>query len=512
MCSFTPRLLSFSFVVRPRCLLLSLASAPSCPGPCRCAVPAPAPPSWFFLLFFFFVLFFCFAVFVFLPFFSAFPNPPSFSPSLLSPLPSSCLFCWSPAARLSLCSRCFSVLRLTVGCSLVVAAPPPFCVSRFLVLPLGALCFFFSYAALRPPSCLALVGGSRRPLPPSSPGCARRALCFLVLGRCAALPSGVLQCPVAVFCAACSAVVPRLAALWAAARCAVFVGAYVCVLCGVCWLLLRIVPCLWSCHPVGLFAVWSAVCFWSALPCAVLCCVSLGVVLRHAAARCAARCCAVVCCVVFFALVSCRCLFCRALWHCPLTWGPMLCSAVCSVPCVFCRGVLVRAVVRRCALCCLCPGVSCCAFPVLSALRGAVLWCAGALALCCSCGACYCWRLVLWCVAVYVLFPLVFRGAVLDLVAGCCLLVACFSFSVPVCPLGLLRCGLCGLLWCPASLCRVLWCFALALCCAVVLCCLFAVLFELVLPSSGLSCGAVLCCVVLLVVCAVFCPAASLVL
>ena len=130
--------------------------------------------------------------------------------------------------------------------------------------------------------------------------------------------------------------------------------------------------------------------------------------------------------------------------------------AVCSVLCVLCRGVLLRAVVRRCALCCVCPGVLCCAFPFLPALCDAVLRCAGAVALCCRvvraivgtwcCGA-------LLCVA---LFPLVFYGVVLGLVARGCLLVVCFGVGAPVWPCGLLFCGWCGLLWSPASLCRVL--------------------------------------------------------
>ena len=104
------------------------------------------------------------------------------------------------------------------------------------------------------------------------------------------------------------------------------------------------------------------------------------------------------------------------------------------------------------------------------------------------------------------LFPLVFCCAVLGLVARGCLLVACFGVAVPVGPRGLLPCGCCGLLWCPASLCHVLWCCAVAWCCAVVLCCRFAVLFVFALPSCGLSCGALLCCVVLLLVCGGFCP------
>ena len=108
-------------------------------------------------------------------------------------------------------------------------APPLVCVSRLSSLPLVVL--FFSSAALFLPACLAFVGGSRHLLPPPPPRCGRCALCCLVLPRCAALPSGVLRCRVAVFCPAYRAVVPRLASPWAAARCAVFFGAAFCVLC-----------------------------------------------------------------------------------------------------------------------------------------------------------------------------------------------------------------------------------------------------------------------------------------
>ena len=293
-----------------------------------------------------------------------------------------------------------------------------------------------------------------------------------------------------------------------------------CALCGVCqgfclcvvlrcWLLLRVVPFLRSCRPVGFFAVWFAVWFLSALPCAVLCSVSLGAVLRRAAARCAAWCCVVVCCVVLlrsFGAVACCAvptgIACRpgALCLAPLRFA-VFPRAVCSVLCLFCRGVLVRAVVRRCVLGCravrslsplLC-AVLCfavlmrlrCALRVVRAVAGA--WCCGAL-LC------------------VVLFPLVFCGVVLGLVARGCLLVARLSVAVSVWPSCLLFCGWCGLLWCLASLSRVVWCCPVALCHAVVLCCRCAVLFVLDLPSCGLSCGAVLCCFVLLVVCDDFCP------
>ena len=247
------------------------------------------------------------------------------------------------------------------------------------------------------------------------------------------------------------------------------------------------------------------------VPCAVLCCVSLGAVLRRAAARCVARCCAVVCCVALlrsFGAAACCAVPSGAARRPGALCSAALCfavfpRAVCSVLCVFCRGAVVRAVVRRSALCCVCPGVLCCAFPVLSALCGAVLRCAGALALCCSCGACCCWRLVLWCAAV------------------CCAV----SFGVPWCgtgsggpwfsAVGAFRCRCpCLAAW-SASL-WLVW-FAVVPCfpvsCSVVLCC------RLVLCSCALlsCCGAVgacfallwpvvLCCVVLLVGCAVLVP------
>ena len=288
--------------------------------------------------------------------------------------------------------------------------PPPLsCLAVFVaaVRCSGFIFVFLFFLALLLPACRALVGGSRRLLLPPPPPGARWCL----------VPSGVaaLRCPsVRCFAVPCCRVpccvsccgAPPWCVVGCCAVCGVCWGVCLCVvLC--CWLLLRVLPCPWSCCPVGLFAVWCAFWFWSALPCAVLCYV-LGAVPCRAAARCAARCCAVVCCVVLFCLFSaaacCAVPSGAAPRHRVLCFA-VLCfavlpRAVCSVLCVFCPGVLVCAVVRRCALCCVCPGVSCCAFPVLSPLCGAVLCCAGALALCCSFGACCWWRSVLWCVAV----------------------------------------------------------------------------------------------------------------
>ena len=399
---------SSSSSVHPRCLRLSLVSGPGCPGPRRLH----------------------------------------------------CLFCWPSASRLSVRLSLFRAFRLAVGCSRVVAAPPPPFVSRGFRSCRSVLC------AVRP------------------------------WVRCCAALLRVVSPGVVLLCAV-------LRSFGAAACCAV---------------------------PSG------------------------------AARRPGALCSVLLCFAVF----------------------P---RAVCSVLCVFCRGAVVRAVVRCSAWCCVCLGVLCCAFPVLSVLCGAVFRCAGALALCCSSGACCCWRLVLWCAAVCCAVscgvpwcgagsggPWLSAGGVFRcrcpclaawsaslwlvwfavvpcfpvscsvvlccrVVLCCCALLsccgafgACFAFlwAVVLCCVVLLvgcavfgtvvvsaccgalflalcvpcllrsvRCGalLCWL-WCPASLCCVLWRCAVVWCCAVVLCCRFAVLFVFALPSCGLSCGAGVVCAV----------------
>ena len=510
------RCLGFFFLsplVRPRCLRLCLVSRPGCPGPWLCVLfvflglPLPgspcapasfvsptwpwAAPSWLLpppppLL--------CLPVFVaparclgffFLPLCAPIVSGLLWflAPGALGLGAVHCLLCWPSASRLSLRSRLIRAFRLAVGCSLVVAAPPPH-------------------------------------------------LC--------------------------------LAVFVAAARCCV--------------------------------------------PCAVLCCVSLGAVLRRAAARCAAPCCALVCCVALlrrFGAAACCAMPSGAARRPGALCIAALCfavfpHAVCSVLSVFCRGVVVRAVVCRSALCCVCPrGAVLCVLCPLYSVRccASLCWCA---CLFCSCGACCCWRLVLWCgavccavssgvlwcgagsggpwlsaggsfrcrcpcltgwsaflwllwCAVVPCFPLMCAVVLCCRVVLCCyvllsccgavgacfaplwpvvlccvvLLVGCAVFCLVVvsaccgalslvlcvpCLLRSVRCGalLCWL-WCPASLCCVLWRCAVVWCCAVVLCCRFAVLFVFALPSCGLSCGAVLCCVVLLVVRAVFCPVVAFV-
>ena len=219
-----------------------------------------------------------------------------------------------------------------------------------------------------------------------------------------------------------------------------------------------------------------------------VCCVVLCVPGCGAAPRCCALCspvlcCSVLCCARWVPLLVVPCplalpvaLGPRALQRCVLRCSPVLC--------VFCRGAVARAVVRRSALCCVCPGVLCCAFPVPSALCGAVLRCAGALALCCSCGACCCWRLVLWCAVVrcWVCWPVVvcwWRVSVSVSLSG---RVVCFPVVGVVCCGALLSC----VVFCGAVLSRG----AVVLCSAVVLRCCWGLL------GPPVGCPAVLCCAV----------------
>ena len=379
---------SSSSSLRPRCLWLSLVSGPGCPGPRRLRF----------------------------------------------------LLCWPAASRLSVRLSLFRAFRLGVGCSLVVASPPPplLCVSRFSSLPLGAVC------------CVVLC----------VPGCGAAP-------RCCAFCRPVLCCRV--LC--CARLVPLLVALCSAALCFAVFPRAVCVLSwrgGACCVCLGVLCCA--------FPVLSALC-GAVLRCAgvlALCCLCGACCCWRLVLWCAAVCCAVSCGVPWCGAGSggpwlsaggvfrCRCP-CLAAWSASL-W--LVWFAV--VPCfpVSCSVVLCCRVV----LCC-CALLSCC---------GAV-------------GACFVllWAVVLCCVVLLVGCA-VFCPVVVSACCGALFLVLC----VP-CLLRSVRCGalLCWL-WCPASLCRVLWRCAVVWCCAVVLCCPFAVLFVFALPSCGLSCGASVVCAV----------------
>ena len=373
--------------------------------------------------------------------------------------------------------RCLALRALAPGLCLLLGrwllvggcshAPLPFCVPRFLSLLLGAWVFFFfffprSSFSVRPRFLrLSLVSG------PGCPG-PRRLRCLLRWPAASRLSVRLSLFRAFGLAAGCSMVVAApppplfLAVFVVAARCCV--------------------PC-------------CAVRPWVRRCAALLRVVSPGVVLSCAVLRSfgAAACCAVPSGAARRPGALCSGALCFAVFP----------RAVCSVLCVFCRGAVVRAVVRRSGLCCVCPGVLCCAFPVLSALCGAVLRCAGALALCCSCGACCCWRLALWCAAVCCVVscgvpwcgaglvgPWLFAGGVFRCRCPC---LAAWSASLWLVWFAEVPCF-------PVSCCVVLCCRVVLCCCALLSCC------GAVRACFALLWAVVLCCVVLLVGCAVFCP------
>ena len=442
---------------RPLCLLLSLVSGPGCPGSWRYVLFSLLASRFSFLGALSLVLccppgcwllpggclpppLLCLAVFraaaPLLGFFSPLSAPPlslafsGFRPRVPWALALCFAFFFPPASRLSVRSRFFFSCS-AFGCSLVLGAPPPplllclagfvaaarcpppsfpvcapvvlafsgfrprvrwalaLCFVCFVGLPLlgspCALSFFFGS-----PHCWLLPGGCCPP-PPLPLG----APFFFIFALCAPVVSGFLRFPApgalgpgAARCLLCWPTASRLSV------CASFVPPV--------WLLAA--P-WWVLPPPAPFCVSR----FSSLPlgavCRVLCCavcpglrccaallrvVSPGVVLLCAVLFCCAR-------LVSLLVVPCPLVLPVALGICALRRCVLRCS---PTLCVFCCCVVVSAVLRRSVLCYVCPGVLCCAFPVLSTLCGAVLRRAGALALCCSCGVCCCWRLVLWCAAV----------------------------------------------------------------------------------------------------------------
>ena len=394
----------------------------------------------------------------------------------------------------------------------------------------------FRFSALRalsplscfPPGRWLPRGGCCPPPPPPPPFVSRsfrpccsvlRAVCCAVLcvPGCGAAPRCCALCrPVLCSRVLCCFVGPvwcrcllrralwRCPSPWGTALCgAVFCGVPpCCVLCAVCILLSRGGAC--CCLPlcfvlcVSRGAVLCVPCPLRSVQCCALLCWCACVVLfvwcmLLLAPGAVARCCAL-CCFLWCAVVRC--------W----VWSPVVvCWWRVSVSVSLSDRVVCFPVVG--VVCCgaLLPCVVCCG-AVLS--RGAVLLCS-AVVLGCSLGlfcppvAC---RAVLCC-AVGWLCSFFLSPVVVYACCGALSLVLCVPCLLRSVRCGTLLCWLC----CPASLCRVLWRCAVAWCCALVLCCRFAVLFVFALPSCGLSCGAVLCCVVLLVVCAVFCPVVAFV-
>ena len=273
----------------------------------------------------------------------------------------------------------------------------------------------------------------------------------------------------------------------------------------------RVVLWCWAAACCAVSLVIPSYCF--ILVCGAVCCaVSLGAVLR----RVSADLCRVGC---FARLVPLLAVWCPwalsvALWscafrHCVFWFSPALCALCCVCLAVVCRCVLLfAAVLCAVCVCCVCPGVSCCAFPVLSPLCGVVRCCAVGLALCCSCGV-RCLRcLVLWRVALCcaVSCGVLWRGAGSGcprLSSGrvfqcqspclaawpapavgsvcCCALIPCVVFCGAV-----LLCG--AVLSCSAVLLQCCLCLLFLLLCPVVLCCL-------VVPGCWAVLCVVLCCV-----------------
>ena len=267
--------------------------------------------------------------------------------------------------------------------------------------------FFFSPAPLPPPvvagvPCFPVA----LPVPVFGLALARRPPCgvpFPCAVSCGAvlLCGAVLWCPVFFRCfSPCwwrwVPVVPRW--FWAPGRFWVVSVSVLC-LCG------AVLVCLRRCSLSGAFLPSRG---WLVF-CVVACCVCvfavgpgcpplspggscwllvscLGGVLWCVPGCCAAPCCCALCrlalrncalcCFVLLRLVLPRAVLCPgalsvvlgscAFWRRVLSCPPALC--------VFCCGVLPRGVVRRCALCRVRPGVSCRAFPVVSALCGVAVW------------------------------------------------------------------------------------------------------------------------------------------
>ena len=391
----------FFFFVLPRCLWLSHVSGPGCPGLWRC------------------VLFVLLATR-----FSAGCAP---SPLLV--------FFASPWAA----SWC------------LLPPPTPFCVSRFSSLPLGAPFFFslcvpivsgiFWFPALGAldlgtvcclfPAWLVVVPCVLLH-PASCRVVLRSVLCFvLCLVLCGVLVSGWVLAPCcggsccAVFVVLCCCALLRFLLvffLWSLAfpwcfglfrflcfacavrcRCACVVALCALLSCpggaGWCFVLLSVV---FACLLFGLAVLCCLLLGPDGSWCrdSVVCCgVSLGALLRRVAACRAALRCVVVRCVVSFCSAWCCRALCPAFGRCP--------SSSCPVFWVLCFVLSRRAVcVELWCVAAWCsalyrvrPGVSCCAFPVLSALCGVAVLPCSPLVPCSTvlCPVVLCCRVVLWC-------------------------------------------------------------------------------------------------------------------
>ena len=387
-----------------------------------------------------------------------------------------CLLCWPPAYGLSVRSHLSRASRLAVGCSLVVAVPPPLlCHAVFVAaagccVPCAVLC------------CVSLGVVLRR----AAARCAARCcafLCCVVLLRsfgaaaCCSAPSGAARHPGALcFAALCFAVFPRAVCVlsWRG-------GAHCCsVLCFELCLSLGAVLCV-PCHPRSVRCC--------ALLCRCVCVVLFVWCVLLLAPGAVVRCC-VLCC-----FLSCAVVPCWVWWPVVVCWwrfsvsvslsGRLVCFPVVRVVCcgallpcvVFCGAVqppgavlLCSAVFLRCCWCLLCPPVACravlcCAVGWLCCSLPAggvcVLWCSFPCAVC-SLSSPLCALLCLAVLAVVLCLPV--SGAV----GLCCHVVLCCRALLSFCGA---VCACFGLLW-PVVRRRAV------LCCAVGCLCRF-------LPGGG---------------------------
>ena len=492
-----PPFLFLFFVLLPPflCAPLSLAFFGFRPRqPWALALCAP-PPFFRFFYFFYFILPCGLLGSVFVSSRPPFPLSP--------PSPFFCFFlafsAFSPRRA------CFVGLPLlgSFGRFFDVAAPSPAPGVRFAVVfaATRGSAFFLRCFAPAP-----LLGVHRRfSLPHPPPLCARCALCCPDARRCAALLSGVLRCRVAPFCPECRAVVPRLALFWVHVRCSLGreFGFLVCCLVGHCCVLRRVSGRVVLLHCFVVVGCPVLVCGAEccALQCPwVRCCTALlrfappGVVLFCAVLCCFAR-------LVPLIAVLCPRALSVALGSSLLRRCVLWCSLALCALCCFCSAVVRWCVLSFAAVlcavcgCCVCPGLSCCAFCVLFALCGAVLHCAGALAFCCLCGLRCLWCLVVCCVAVQCA---VFCGVLWRRAGSGCPQLSSVWVSVPLSgrpaslPLaGLACCG--ALLPCDEFCDAVLSCGAVLSCSAVCLRCCLCLLFLLLCPVV-LCCPVVPCC------------------
>ena len=154
------------------------------------------------------------------------------------------------------------------------------------------------------------------------------------------------------------------------------------------------------------------------------------------------------------------------------------CSALCCVCVAVVWWCLLLFAAVLCAVVVLgCLAVRCQSSRICAVLCCAVLVCLpSAVPVVCAVPGFRCYG-VLLCV---LLLPVVCCGAALGVAVRGCLLVAGFRVAVPVWRNGLIPCGWCDLLRCPAPLRCALWCCAVVCCCAVMLRCAFAALFVFV--------------------------------